>query len=197
MLTPLVFYLKSIPMKSILLPALLILLLSQSNYGQDLPGLDKSQMDMAYFPDNFAHDRKPGEKAVARVIYSRPPKSGREVFGKLVPYGKVWRTGANEATEIKFYQDVELGGKKVKAGTYSLFTIPEEKEWTIILSTDLDYWGAYSYNPKNDLVRVTAPASQSEHSVENFTIQFAGKGANRAAMKLAWDTTVVEVPFSY
>jgi hypothetical protein len=68
-----------------------------------------------------------------------------------VPYGKVWRTGANEATEIKFYQDVDLGGKKVKAGSYSLFTIPGEKEWVGDLNTDLDYWGAYKYNEKNDV----------------------------------------------
>jgi hypothetical protein len=154
-------------------------------------------MDMAYFPHNFAHDRKPGAKAIVRVIYSRPQKSGREVFGSLVPYGKVWRAGANEATEVKFYQDVELGGKKVKAGTYSLFTIPGEKEWTIILNTDLDYWGAYSYNAKNDLARVTAPAKEVNDSVENFTIQFVDKGAKKGNMTIAWDKTAVEVPFTF
>ena len=82
---------------------------------------------MAYFPNNFAHDRKGEQEAVIRVIYSRPQKSGREIFGNLVPWKKVWRAGANEATEIKFYKDVEIGGKKVKAGTYSLFAIPDEK----------------------------------------------------------------------
>lgn len=95
---------------------------------QGFKGPDKSPMDMAYFPDNFAHDRKKDEKAVIRVVYSRPQKNGREVFGKLVPFGEVWRTGANEATEIKFYHDVELAGKHVNAGSYSLFTIPREKE---------------------------------------------------------------------
>jgi hypothetical protein len=125
------------------------------------------------------------------VIYSRPGKNDREVFGKLIPYGKVWRTGANEATEIKFYQDVELAGKKVKEGTYSLFTIPGEKEWTIILNSDMDYWGAYSYNPKNDVLRVTAPATQISTPVENFTIQF-----DKGVMKLVWDKTLVEVPFT-
>jgi hypothetical protein len=184
-------------MRSLLLPALLILLFSLVSQEQDLPGLDKSPMDMAYFPDNFAHDRKPGEKAIARVIYSRPRKGERAVFGKLVPYGEVWRTGANEATEIKFYQDVNLGGKKVKAGTYSLFSIPREKEWTIMLNTDLDYWGAYSYNPKNDVVRVTAPASQLTDSVESFTIAFGDKGAKSGIMKIAWERTAVEVPFTY
>jgi hypothetical protein len=184
-------------MKRIFFTALFITLFSSLSMAQEFSGLDKSPMDMAYFPHNFAHDRKAGEKAVVRVIYSRPLKKGREVFGKLIPYGKVWRAGANEATEIKFYQDVELGGKKVKAGTYSLFTIPGEKEWTIILSNDLDYWGAYSYNTKNDVVRVTAPATETNDVVENFTIQFDGKGEKQASMKLAWDTTVVAVPIKY
>jgi hypothetical protein len=88
-------------MKRVLLSVLFIPLFSLVSQGQDLPAPDKSPMDMAYFPDNFAHDRKPGEKAIARVIYSRPRKGERVVFGKLVPYGEVWRTGANEATEIK------------------------------------------------------------------------------------------------
>jgi hypothetical protein len=184
-------------MRNVLLPALLVLLLSAVSFGQDLPSLDESPMDMAYFPDNFAHDRKSGEKAIARVIYSRPRKNGREVFGKLVPYGKVWRTGANEATEIKFYQDVDLGGKKVRAGTYSLFTIPGEKEWTVILNTDLDYWGAYSYNAKNDVVRIVVPASPLQDNVEHFAIRFEEKGAKRAAMKLTWEKTALEVPFAF
>ena len=181
-------------MKKILISGIFILLLSNRSYAQDFTGLDKSPMDMAYFPDNFAHDRKPGEKAIVRVIYSRPPKNGREVFGKLVPYGKVWRTGANEATEIKFYQDVELGGQKVKAGTYSFFAIPGEKEWTFVLNNDLDYWGAYSYNAKNDVLRVTAPTKELNRTVEHFTIQFERKGEKQGAMKLAWDKTLVEVP---
>ncbi len=182
-------------MKRIFVAAIFIILFSGASVAQNLRGLDKSPMDMAYFPDNFAHDRKQGDKAIVRVTYSRPQKNGREVFGKLVPYGKVWRTGANEATEIKFYQDVEFGGKKIKAGSYSLFTIPAEKEWTVILNSDLDYWGAFSYKDKNDVVRVTAPATELNSAVENFTIQFESKGEKQGVMKLAWDKTVVEVPF--
>src|SRR5688572_24853695 len=158
---------------------------------------DKSPMDMAYFPDHFAHDRKEGEKAIIRVTYSRPLKNGREVFGKLVPYGEVWRTGANEANEIKFYEDVEFGGKKVKAGSYSLFTIPGEKEWTVILNSDLDYWGAYKYNQKNDVVRVPATVGSLSEPLENFSIQFDKKGNKKGVLRLAWDTTVAEVPFSF
>lgn len=184
-------------MKRVFIPAIFVLIFSCVSSAQSFPVVDKSPMDMAYFPDNFAHDRKPGEKAIARVTYSRPQKNGREVFGKLVPYGKVWRTGANEADEIKFYQDIELAGKKVKAGSYSLFTIPGEKEWTIILNSDLDYWGAYSYNEKNDVLRVTAPATPLNEMLESFTIQCVNKGEKQGVMKLAWDKTVVEVPFKF
>jgi len=184
-------------MRSILFFSIFILLSSAVSFSQPFTALDKSPMDRAYFPNNFAHDRKAGEKSIIRVIYSRPQMNGREILGKLVPYGKVWRAGANEATEIRFYQDVEMAGKNVKAGTYSLFTIPNEKEWAIILSSDLDYWGAYSYKEANDIVRVTGTPSQLDKAVENFTIQFDKKGDQQGVMKLAWDKTVVEVPFKY
>lgn len=184
-------------MKKVLISAILFALVCSISVAQNFRTPDKSPMDMAYFPDHFAHDRKEGEKAIIRVTYSRPLKNGREVFGKLVPYGKVWRTGANEATEIKFYQDVDFGGKKVKAGSYSLFTIPAEKEWVVILNSDLDYWGAYKYNEKNDVVRVPASVTSVTQPLENFSIQFEKKGDKQGVMKFAWDTTVAEVPFSF
>jgi hypothetical protein len=170
---------------------------------QTFRGLDKSPMDMAYYPDDYAHDRKfaPAkigtDKAMVRVIYNRPAKKERELFGKLVPYGKVWRVGANEAPEIKFYQDVMMGGKKIPAGNYALLAIPNETEWTIILSSDLDQWGAYSYNEALDVARMTASVQKSETPIENFSIQFIKKDAKTATMYLGWDTTVVAVPVSF
>ena len=184
-------------MKKILFSSVLFVLFSCTIQAQNFRKVDKSPLDFAYFPDHFAHDRKEHEKAVIRVTYSRPSKNGREIFGKLVPYDKVWRTGANENTEIKFYQDVELSGKKVKAGTYALFTIPGEKNWTIILNSDLDYWGSFKYNEKNDVIRITAPVSTLTDPLENFSIQFDAKGDKQGVMKLAWDKTVVEIPFKY
>ena len=184
-------------MKKILLAFTATLFLVTDLQAQSFRKVDKSPLDYAYFPDHFAHDRKEGEKAIVRVTYSRPSKNDREVFGKLVPYDKVWRTGANENSEIKFYQDVEMAGKQVKAGTYSLFTIPREKEWTIILNNDLDYWGAFKYNEKNDVLRFTVPVSSLNEPLENFSIQFAVKGDKQAVMKLGWDKTVVEVPIKY
>lgn len=183
-------------MKKTTLIYCLLSLLTLGAYAQGFRNPDKSTMDAAYFPDNFAHDRKEGEKALVRVIYSRPAKKDREVFGKLVPYGKVWRTGANENTEIKFYQDATIQGKKVKAGTYSLFTIPGETEWTIILNSDLDYWGAFKYNQANDVARFTVPSQKSTDApIETFSIQFP-KGSD-AIMRMGWDNTIVEVPITF
>ena len=188
--------------KTCLLLGLLFLALVGAN-AQTFRGLDKSPMDMAYYPDDYAHDRRfaPAkigtDKARVRVTYSRPAKTGREVFGKLVPYGKVWRVGANEAPEIKFYQDVTVAGKKIPAGTYALLAIPAETEWTLIFSSDLDQWGAYSYNQGFDVVRVTAPVQKAETVLENFSIQFAKKDDNTAVMYLGWDSIRVAVPIAF
>ncbi len=184
-------------MKRIFFATIVMILCSSALFAQNFTETDKSPMDMAYYPDNFAHDRKPGQEAIIRVTYSRPAKDGRQIFGQLVPYHKVWRTGANEATEIKFYKDVEINGMAIKAGSYSLFTIPDEKDWDIILNSDLDYWGAYSYNDNHDVVRIKGPSKELMTAVENFTIQFTSTGEKQGVMKLAWDRTVVEVPFKY
>jgi hypothetical protein len=132
-----------------------------------------------------------------RVTYSRPAKKGREVFVKLAPLNEVWRTGANESTEIRFYRDVTIQGRTVKAGTYSLFTIPNDTEWTIIINSDLDFWGAYSYNEAHDLLRVKVPVKKSEDIIEDFSIKFRKGKDNEAIMMLGWDTTIVEVPISF
>lgn len=158
-----------------------------STNAQKFAGLQKSPTDISYAKSS--RDGKPDIK----VIYNRPQKKDREIFGKLVPYGKVWRTGADEATEIKLFKDYKLGDKVVKAGTYSLFTIPGEKEWTIILNSDLDSWGAYSYDESKDVARINVPVTEGK-SVEAFSIAFkpVDKGYH---MMMGWDTALVEVPF--
>ena len=188
--------------KAIVLLCILSILILETR-AQKMEGLDKSPMDMAYYPDNFAHDRKFAPKligdspALVRVTYSRPAKKDREIFGKLIPYNDVWRAGANESTEIKFYQDVTIQGKKVKAGTYSLFAIPMANEWTVILNRDLDFWGAYSYNQANDVLRVNVPVKKSETVIENFSIQLTKGNDKQAVLRLAWDTTLIELPISF
>lgn len=183
-------------MKKVILICMLAAATVNIATAQDFRGNDKSPMDMAYYPDNFAHDRKGSEEALVRVIYSRPAKNGRQVFGKLLPYGKVWRTGANENTEIKVYKDATVAGSQLKAGTYSLFTIPGESEWTLIFNSDVDYWGAYSYNEKNDVLRVKVPARKTDKTIENLSIQFAKNGGG-AIMYIGWDDTIAEVPFTF
>jgi Protein of unknown function (DUF2911) len=172
---------------------------------QKFPGLDKSPMDVSYYPHDFAHDRKfapdkiggADAAAVVRVIYSRPAKKEREVFGKLIPFGKVWRLGANEATEIKFYQDVTFGGKPVKAGSYALFAIPDQGEWTIVLNSELDHWGAYSYKESLDVLRIKVPVKSTTDVVENLAIAFEKVDTKAATMRIGWDKTMVEVPFEW
>ena len=154
---------------------------------QKFDGLDKSPMDIASYPS--IHD---DSNTRIKVVYSRPQLKGRSL-NKLVPYNKIWRTGANEGTEVTFYNDVKLGKTIVKAGTYSLATIPGEKEWTIILNSDVNVWGAYSYNEAKDVVRLKVPVSYDKKSLEAFSIGFqrTDRGVN---MILAWDTLRIAVP---
>ena len=129
-----------------------------------------------------------------KVDYGRPYKKGRVIFGDLEKYGKVWRTGADSATHITFAKDAKVAGQPVKAGTYSLFTIPEEKEWTIILNSERKQWGAYSYekHKDKDVLRVKVPSKKLDKVIEQHTIRFTDAG-----MIIEWDQTQVEVPISF
>lgn len=120
------------------------------------------------------------------VKYFAPSARGREIMGELVPYGEVWRTGANNATKITFDQDVNIEGKPLKAGTYGLFTIPGEKEWTVIFNTIPDQWGAFNYDETKDALRVKVPAGSTGDMVEKFNIEVADKG-----VEMAWENTKV------
>lgn len=128
------------------------------------------------------------------LTYARPSKRGREVFGKLVPYGEVWRTGANSSTRIHFGEDVKFGGQNVPAGTYALFTIPDAKEWTFILNKDTSQWGAYDYRPELDLLRVTAKPRTSSTALESFSLQLENLQPEAAELTLRWDKVRVSVP---
>ncbi len=173
--------------KSLLLVVIMLLGTITSIEAQKFSEIQKSPTDISYA--KASRSAKPEIK----VIYSRPLKKGRTIFGELVPFNKVWRTGADEATEIKFFKDTKFGDNTIKAGTYSLFTIPGEKEWTIILNSDLDVWGAYSYDESKDVARVkVSPKTGKE--VEAFSISFK-KVDNGYHLCLGWDTTIVEVPF--
>lgn len=175
--------------KNVLLVAVLAITMLFTNemYAQKFAKLDKSPMDAAAYPTSY----KVSDKMV-KVIYSRPQLKGRTVE-ELAPSGKVWRTGANEAVVISFYKDVTFGGKAVKAGTYTLFTIPGEKEWTVILSTAENVWGSYFYKESEDVVRVTGAISKAAEPVEAFSIAFDGTD-NNANMYFGFGNVIVTVP---
>jgi hypothetical protein len=127
------------------------------------------------------------------IEYSRPDMRGREIFGGLVPYGKVWRTGANQPTKIKFSDAVKIGGQDVAAGEYAFYTIPNENEWTIILSKNTKLWGAYGYKPDADAVRITVKPTALASPVETFTIGLANLKDDGATIALEWEKTRVPV----
>lgn len=127
------------------------------------------------------------------VEYSRPSAKGRKVFGGLAPYGEVWRTGANASTKITFDHDVRFGDKPVPAGTYALYTIPGETEWTVILSSKTDLWGSFGYDASGDIVRVEAKPISLPYEVETFTIWFDHLRDDSAILYLDWEKTRVGV----
>jgi hypothetical protein len=127
------------------------------------------------------------------VVYSRPLVKGRTIMGDLVPYGKVWRTGANGATTITFGDDVTIGGKAVKAGKYGLLTIPNKNEWTIIITKSLDVNNPSLYKEENDVVRVNAKAENVGFNMESFSISFQNVTATSMTMMFTWEHTIVPV----
>jgi len=180
-------------MKNIYIQILVFLTLSvvisQSVKAQEFSNLDKSPHDIAYYRVNKI------TPPTIKVLYGRPQKDGREIFGSLIPFGEVWRVGANESTEIRFYQDIIFGGERVNAGTYALYAIPGETEWTVILSSNIDMWGSKGYKDNMDVARAKAKVSKAEF-VEAFSIGFKDKGRH-VNMILAWDTTRITVPIKF
>jgi hypothetical protein len=136
-----------------------------------------------------------------KVYYNRPYKKGREIFGNLVPYDKVWRTGANEATTFETNKDLTIEGKKLKAGKYSVWTIPGKDNWVFIFNTEYGQWGINSNGEANrqqskDVLKVSVPAVEQDKIFEQFTIAFE-KSGKEIEMVLAWDKTVVSLPIAY
>ncbi|SFR52940.1 Protein of unknown function [Robiginitalea myxolifaciens] len=163
--------------------------LSATMNAQEFSGMDSSPMDAAAYPSSY----RVSDKAI-RITYSRPQLKGRSL-ADLAPAGKVWRTGANEAPEITFYKDVNFGGQAIPAGTYSLFTQPGDKEWTVILNKNLNQWGAYSYDQGADVARVSVPASMAGEPLEAFSIAFK-EVEDGVHMVMGWDSLRVAVPIT-
>ncbi|AXY76460.1 DUF2911 domain-containing protein [Paraflavitalea soli] len=161
-------------------------------------GVDKSPMDMSYYPVDYPKlkmSKNVQEPLVARVIYSRPQKSGRSIFGDVLKYGHVWRLGANEATEIEFFKDVTIDNEKVGKGRYVLYCIPFEDKWTLILNSDLFTWGLKIDSTK-DVHKFTIPINRTNYPFEVFTMEFE-KVDKGAELIMEWDSVRAKLPFTF
>ncbi|PHI21471.1 asparagine synthetase B [Lewinellaceae bacterium SD302] len=187
-----------------LLTLTLALILPFLLQAQDFTELDKSPMDMAYYPARaaFAGFSKTAEEKASlqpkiRVIYSRPMKKGRDIWGaeKMAPYGEAYRLGANENTEIQFYVPVMLGDQVIPAGRYTLGAIPMKDKWTVFVNTDIDTWGVYGYDAARNVATIEVPTAKSEEVIEAFSIVLYEAPSGMVHLKMGWDKTMVEVPF--
>ncbi|HEY5368827.1 MAG TPA: DUF2911 domain-containing protein [Hanamia sp.] len=163
-----------------------------------IPSLDKSPMDMSYYPQNYPLlkiQNKVSEPLVMRVIYSRPQVDNRKIFGGLQNYGEVWRLGANEATEIEFFKDVTINNKKIKKGRYTMYAIPYPEKWTFILNKDTDTWGSFKYDSTKDVVRMDLRVLKNEPT-EDMTIVFE-KTPLGANMNMYWADVKTTLPIKF
>lgn len=162
------------------------------------PGLDKSPMDMSYYPVDYPVLKMSGnvtEPLVARVIYSRPQKNNRIIFGNLIKYGSVWRLGANEATEIEFFKDVVINNKKVPKGRYVIYCIPQENSWTLVLNDDLYTWGL-KIDSSKDEYKFEIPVARTRFPYEVFTMEFE-KAAKGMQLNMEWDSVKASLPINW
>jgi hypothetical protein len=180
----------------------LLLLSATVLSAQDFAELDKSPLDAAYYPARaaFRAFAKTDSAAMAmepkiKVIYSRPYKKGRDVWGgDLAPYGEPYRLGANETTEITFFTPVKIGDRLVPAGRYTIGAIPNANNWEVFFSLDVDGWGVYAYKPEHNVASITAPTAKVDEVIENFSISLYKAASGMVHLKMGWDQTVVEVP---
>lgn len=148
-------------------------------------------------PSDVAIYEKDGLKV--EITYCQPSKKGRLIFGEkadkaIVPFGEVWRTGANSATMITLNKDISLNGAALKAGSYELFTIPTATDWTVIINSETGQWGAFSYKPESDVLKTMVVSEKGADTVEMFKIDFVSTDST-SAIRMAWDDTKVLVPF--
>lgn len=160
--------------------------------------VDLSPMDMSYLPADYPILKMTGKttkEPVARVIYSRPHRQGRKIFGNLLKYGEPWRLGANEATEIEVFQPLTIQHKIIPKGRYILYSIPEADHWTIVFNSNLYSWGL-TPDPKKDLYKFDIPVQTKDQSVEYFSMEFE-KTATGADLVMAWDNAEARLPIQY
>lgn len=163
-----------------------------------VPEPDKSPMDISYAPQNYPilkfQNKQTASMPLARVIYSRPQKNGRTLFGNEIKYNEIWRIGANEATEFELFKNANVAGRAIAKGRYTLYCIPAADKWTLIFSRDNYSWGAFSYKQANDAARISVPVTRpSGLQVEYLTMHF--NESNH--LVILWDDVRVVVPILF
>lgn len=167
-----------------------------------LAGDDASPMDLVQYPNmsrlrNFLKEEELADnEPQIRVVYSRPQKKGRTIFGELLKYGEPWRLGANETTEITFFNDVKFGDKDVKKGRYGLMVVPNADQWEFVIHTGIPSWGTFGHDSEKNVASVTVPVGKSASEVEALSIVFDKKEGKVVHMVVAWDNTQVRVPIT-
>lgn len=149
-----------------------------------------SQIKMPQASPNSKISQQVGLTTI-HLNYSRPGKKNRKIFGELVPFGRVWRTGANNPTTLEFDIDLKVNGLPLRAGKYAMYTIPEKKSWTIIFSNNTELWGAMGYDPADDALRINVPVNKLKKTVETMKISFSKLTDSGAQLNIAWDKTSV------
>jgi hypothetical protein len=160
--------------------------------------VDVSPMDMSYLPEDYPVAHMSGKTTgppIARIIYSRPHKQGRKIFGQLLKYGEPWRLGANEATELELFQPITIQGKMVGKGKYILYGILHAEKWTIVFNNNLFTWGL-NQDTSKDLFRFDVPVAKKQQSVEYYSMVFQ-KTADGADLVMAWDDVEVRLPIQF
>lgn len=161
--------------------------------------MDASPLDISYFPEDYTSQKMNSTAAASpmmRIIYGRPFKKGRVIFSDvdnaICQYGKPWRLGANEATEIEFFYPVKIAGKEFQPGRYIMYAIPEKEFWTIVFNSNVHSWGLH-IDPSKDVFRTRVPVEVQQPAIENFTMVFTGS-APKPSILMAWDDVKVELP---
>ena len=165
--------------------------------------MDVSPMDQVHFPSKSAYtnylegDEKESISSKAKVLYSRPQKKDRAIFGELLKYGEMWRIGANQSTELTLYSNAKINGKELRRGTYNMYARVHQDKWEIIFNTDRPAWGHANRDEEKDVLTVTVPVQMNSEDLEVLNIKFDEKTSETADLVIAWEKTMVAVPISF
>jgi hypothetical protein len=183
---------------------LILTFISYQLSAQEFSKMDASPLDMAYYPRNSAHDltfaktvdEKAGLMTQIKIMYSRPQAKGRTVFGGIVEYGKEWRIGANETTEVTFYSPVRIGDAILFPGTYAMYIIPEKDNWTLKFHPTVNGWGVYNFDFSKELASVQSKVSNTPENVEALSITMYESDSGAVHIKIGWADSMAEFPIT-